>query len=242
MMADLDTLMTKHQQVIATTPQLMRMISHNTAEDSKRDDSWKKMQNIRVIARFRPPNSIELEQQRKNNLDSLPPEVNGNSITFVNISEKNGQKTKYRSLLDHIFLQNSQQKQIFKVIGEPLIEAGLGGFNATLFAYGQTGSGKTYSTFGAEDNGSGTDVNSMGIIPRSLVYIFERLEQLCSTASIHKYTVHIELLQIYNKQLLDLLNPSSQIKLKIKNDFETKTVYVEHLTKIEITSARQALA
>merc|ERR1711920_943538 len=133
--------------------------------------------------------------------------------------------------------------------GKPLIEAALEGFNSTLFAYGQTGSGKTYSTFGANDDGSGKDIEAMGIIPRSFVYIFERLEQKCSNASIVNYSVDIQLLQIYNKQLLDLLNPSSaehSSKLSIKTDFlkngKENGVYVEGLTLMSISSAREALA
>eukprot|EP01084_Bolivina_argentea_P162287 282440_1 len=171
MMADLDTLMTKHQQVIATTPQLMRMISHNTAEDSKRDDSWKKMQNIRVIARFRPSNRIEKTHSRKHGIRDHPPDINNNIITLTTVDENHSRKQqermKYRSVLDHVFHKNTNQKEVFKITGQPLIHAALNGFNATLFAYGQTGSGKTYSMFGANDDGSGTDLQAMGLIPRS---------------------------------------------------------------------------
>merc|ERR1712241_481998 len=93
----------------------------------------------------------------------------------------------FQSSVDGIFNCSTQQKEVFELTGKPLIEAALGGFNATLFAYGQTGSGKTYSTFGANDDGSGTNMAAMGIIPRSFVYIFERLEQKCSHADIVTY-------------------------------------------------------
>ena len=91
-------------------------------------------------------------------------------------------------------------------------------------------------------------MEAMGIIPRSFVYIFERLEQKCSNASIVNYSVNIQLLQIYNKQLLDLLNPSADnsSKLSIKTEFlkngKEGGVYVEGLTSMNISSAREALA
>eukprot|EP01083_Nonionella_stella_P231881 818486_1 len=114
--------------------------------------------------------------------------------------------------------------------------------NATLFAYGQTGSGKTYSMFGANDDGSGTDLQAMGLIPRSFVYLFDQLEQRCNNQTIQNFNVSMQTLQIYNKRLLDLLNPNSKTKLAVKTDFTTDSIFVKHLRTIQITSAREALA
>ena len=58
----------------------------------------------------------------------------------------------------------------------------------------------------------------MGSIPCSFVYIFEKLK----------------LKQMYNNQLLDLLNPSTSSELSIKTEFlkngKESVVYVEGLT------------
>merc|ERR1712228_153369 len=73
-------------------------------------------------------------------------------------------------------------------------------------------------------------------------------EQKCSNASIVTYSVNIQLLQIYNKQLHDLLNPSldNSPNLKIKtlfnNNRKEESVYVDGLTSLSINSAREALA
>ena len=96
--------------------------------------------------------------------------------------------------------------------------------------------------FGANDDGSGSDLNAMGIIPRAFVYLFDRLETKCSNQQIQDFRVNIQMLQIYNKQLLDLLNPGSKTKLKIKTDFVNNNIFVQHLRQFDITSAREALA
>ena len=96
--------------------------------------------------------------------------------------------------------------------------------------------------FGAHDHGGGNDLDAMGLIPRSFVYLFDRLGAKCSNGSIQNFSVSVQMLQIYNKSLLDLLNPHSNTKLKIKTDFTTDSIFVMHLRKMDITSAREALA
>ena len=96
--------------------------------------------------------------------------------------------------------------------------------------------------FGANDDGSGNDSVSMGLIPRSFVYLFDRLDTDQSSGDTAEYWVGIQMLQLYNGVLLDLLNPNSKTKLAIKTDFNNNNVYVQHLRKIDITSAREALA
>lgn len=44
--------------------------------------------------------------------------------------------------LDHVLGPSASQHQCFKVVGRPLVETVLGGYNATVMTYGQTGSGK----------------------------------------------------------------------------------------------------
>eukprot|EP01083_Nonionella_stella_P007210 20825_1 len=247
-MANLQQMLLAHTSSLP--PQLHKMVSlkkKDEIKDNKGD--WKSMQNIRVILRFRPPNRLEKEEQSKQNLRNYPPVINNNMVSLVIPHSKHtrshsnkGGRGEHTAVLDHIFNPQTRQKPVFKVVGQPLINAALGGFNATLFAYGQTGSGKTYSMFGANDDGSGTDIEAMGLIPRSFVYLFKQLEQRCEDQHIQNYKVQIQTLQIYNKQLLDLLNANSKTKLEIKTDFTNDSIFVKHLRMIPITSAREALA
>ena len=258
-LADLPTMIQKHSTALPNQPDIRKMISVPDSEQKDRsDDDWKKMQNIRVIARFRPANKVEKEETIKQKLTDIPPEIVGKIVKLTlphdqaksrqsTRRKKNSDRTAYKSSLDHIFGVGTTQRQVFKKVGEPLINAALGGFNATLFAYGQTGSGKTYSMFGANDHGGGNDMEAMGLIPRSFVYLFDRLEYRKSSAQIADEAVNIQMLQIYNGELLDLLNPGSKTRLEIKTDFSggngrDGSIYVKGLRKIDISSAREALA
>ena len=85
-------------------------------------------------------------------------------------------------------------------------------------------------------------MDAMGLIPRSFVYLFQRLDLRQTSQQIKMPEVIIQMLQIYNGSLLDLLNPKSKTKLKIRTDFNKGNVFVQHLRSIPITSAREALA
>lgn len=58
------------------------------------------------------------------------------------------------------------QESIFNELVQ-LIQSAVDGKNVCIFAYGQTGSGKTYTMQG------GASKESMGIIPRSVQFIFD---------------------------------------------------------------------
>ena len=131
----------RHSHALPSQPDIGRMVSVDS-DDLDRAKEWKKMQNIRVIARFRPANKVERKEEREKKLkDATKLKIKGNKVTMAMVAESGKKQKKYESELDHIFKQDTKQKAVFKVVGEPLINAALGGFNATLFAYGQTGSG-----------------------------------------------------------------------------------------------------
>lgn len=261
---DLPAMVMAHSAALPTQPNMYKMISrHEQGQEQKdKNDDWKKMQNIRVICRFRPSNRVEKEDQKKRKYYNSEPEMNEDGLirmtydqatqsrmrTSMNVtksgklSKKSRERNTWSGVVDHVFNTTTDQRRVFKIIGVPLIDAALGGFNATLFAYGQTGSGKTYSMFGANDDGSGTDTNAMGLIPRSFVYLFDRLESDQSAGEVADFWVSIQMIQLYNGTLMDLLNPNAKTKLAIKTDFQNNHVYVQHLRKIDITSAREALA
>ncbi|GFY83651.1 phragmoplast-associated kinesin-related protein [Actinidia rufa] len=84
--------------------------------------------------------------------------------------------------------------EIFQLVGAPLVENCLAGFNSSVFAYGQTGSGKTYTMWGPanallEENLSS---DQQGLTPRVFERLFARINE------------------IYNEQITDLLDPSQR--------------------------------
>ncbi|KAL2471349.1 Kinesin-like protein KIN12B [Abeliophyllum distichum] len=70
----------------------------------------------------------------------------------------------------------STQIDIFQLIGAPLVENCLAGFNSSVFAYGQTGSGKTYTIWGAS-NASLEECDQQGLTPRVCQRLFERINE-----------------------------------------------------------------
>lgn len=69
---------------------------------------------------------------------------------------------------DDVFDEDASQAMVFDAVGRDVVEAALGGYNATLFAYGQTGSGKTYTMEGAcETRGRGEGESRRRLSPHS---------------------------------------------------------------------------
>ena len=61
----------------------------------------------------------------------------------------------------------TDQKKVWHLLGESMLEKAWRGINNTIFAYGQTGSGKSYSIFGYPGNA--------GIIPLAANQLFAKI-------------------------------------------------------------------
>ncbi|XP_009788676.1 kinesin-like protein KIN-12B [Nicotiana tabacum] len=172
---------------------------------------------VKVIVRMRPPIKDEEEGEtvlQKVSNDSLS--ISGHTFTFDSIADT-----------------QSTQLDIFQLVGAPLVENCLAGFNSSVFAYGQTGSGKTYTIWGPanallEENLAS---DQQGLTPRVFQRLFERIEeeQIKHSDKQLVYQCRCSFLEIYNEQITDLLDPS-QRNLQIREDVRTG-VYVENLTE-----------
>lgn len=49
---------------------------------------------------------------------------------------------------DYVGNESVSQEEIFQVVGKPIVDQCLQGYNGSIFAYGQTGSGKTHTIQG----------------------------------------------------------------------------------------------
>ncbi|KAI7861727.1 hypothetical protein BDF14DRAFT_1865224 [Spinellus fusiger] len=113
---------------------------------------------------------------------------------------------------DYVFDPNTPQSQVYKTAADPLLDKFVQGFNATILAYGQTGSGKTYSMGTSLENS--TDPQNEGIVPRCIVDMFQKLQERTETTTDFKYEVYVSFLELYNEELIDLLNPHTANKRK----------------------------
>ncbi|PIK54089.1 hypothetical protein BSL78_09017 [Apostichopus japonicus] len=125
------------------------------------------------------------------------------------------------------------QEKIFSDLGQVLLDNAWLGYNCCLFAYGQTGSGKSYSVFGYGQN--------KGIVPVACERLFDRISEKRANADKSReeeYQVFVSMLEIYNEQIRDLLNPNS---FKLKGGLKvrlhaSKGFYVESLKTFPVKS------
>ncbi|XP_024379513.1 kinesin-like protein KIN-12B [Physcomitrium patens] len=134
---------------------------------------------------------------------------------------------------DSVAGETESQEAVFEMVGRPMVENCLAGFNSSIFAYGQTGSGKTHTMWGILPT-SGTDASvteERGITPRVFEQLFSRIQQeeRNNVEKQLRYQCRCSFLEIYNEQITDLLEPT-QKNLLIREDTKTG-VYVEGLTE-----------
>ncbi|KAL8246197.1 hypothetical protein R6Q59_007413 [Mikania micrantha] len=206
-------------------------VNLNDSFEFREDPAFWKDHNVQVIIRVRPLSSSEMAVQGPSRCVK---QGSSQTITWIGPPEA-------RFTFDHVADEHVSQEMLFKVAGVPMVENCMGGYNSCMFAYGQTGSGKTHTMLGDIDGGSRRHSVNSGMTPRVFEYLFTRIQKDREARREEKiqYTCKCSFLEIYNEQILDLLDPSST-NLQIREDTK-KGVYVENLKEIEVTSARDVI-
>ncbi|KAK1236545.1 hypothetical protein PQX77_000238, partial [Marasmius sp. AFHP31] len=182
--------------------------------------------NIKVVCRFRPQNSIENREGGEivvNFNDNLTA-VQLRSQQQVTGPEKDG------FTFDRVFPMGTQQQEVFDYGVKDIVKDVMDGYNGTVFAYGQTGSGKTFTMMGA-------DIDSdelKGIIPRITEQIFQSIVE--SDAHL-EYLVKVSYMEIYLEKIRDLLAPQND-NLQVHEE-KSRGVYVKNLSDYYVSSARE---
>ncbi|KAI3797891.1 hypothetical protein L1987_33155 [Smallanthus sonchifolius] len=206
-------------------------VNLNDSFEFREDPTFWKDHNVQVIIRVRPLSSSEMAVQGPSRCVK---QGSSQTITWIGPPEA-------RFTFDHVADEHVSQEMLFKVAGVPMVENCMGGYNSCMFAYGQTGSGKTHTMLGDIDGGSRRHSVNSGMTPRVFEYLFTRIQKDREARRDEKiqYTCKCSFLEIYNEQILDLLDPSST-NLQIREDTK-KGVYVDNLKEIEVTSARDVI-
>ncbi|EMP37483.1 Protein ELYS [Chelonia mydas] len=119
------------------------------------------------------------------------------------------------------------QREVFRDLGQGVLDNAWQGYNATLLAYGQTGSGKSYSMIGYGAN--------RGIIP----VVCEELFKPIQNQKNKQYQVTFSMLEIYNEQVIDLLSEAKKPGgLKVRED-QQQGFYVDGLKLVPCDSYAQ---
>ncbi|KAK2454035.1 kinesin protein KIN-12B [Trifolium repens] len=176
---------------------------------------------VKVVVRVKPVCNDKGEPDsviQKISHDSLS--INGQDFTF-----------------DSVAHMDSTQLDIFELIGVPLVENCLAGFNSSIFAYGQTGSGKTYTMWGRPDSLAVENLiidQQGGLAPRVFERLFARINE--EQTDQLQYQCHCSFLEIYNEQITDLLDPNKR-NLQIREDVKSG-IYVENLTEVHVSTLK----
>lgn len=110
---------------------------------------------------------------------------------------------KYSFLFRKVFDQDASQEEVFEITSKPVLENVLSGYNGTIFTYGQTATGKTYTILGEDFDSEHS--TSRGIMPRSICYLYEKLNERIENEGGH-FEVEVSYLEIYKDVGYDLLS------------------------------------
>ncbi|XP_078442016.1 phragmoplast orienting kinesin 2 [Wolffia australiana] len=197
----------------------------------KEDPSFWTDHNVQVVIRIRPINSMERELYGYNRCLK---QDNAQSISWSGQSDN-------RFTFDHVACETINQEAFFRVVGLPMVENCISGYNSCIFAYGQTGSGKTHTMLGEINELDLNPSSERGMTPRVFEFLFARIkaEEESRRDENLRYSCKCSFLEIYNEQITDLLDPSST-NLLLRED-TSKGVYVENLTEFPVETVTDIL-
>ncbi|XP_073487221.1 kinesin-like protein KIF13A isoform X5 [Aquarana catesbeiana] len=188
---------------------------------------------VKVAVRVRPMNRRELDLNTK-----CIVEMEGNQTILqpppANSKQSENRKPPKVFAFDYCFWSMDEtntskyagQEEVFKCLGEGILDNAFQGYNACIFAYGQTGSGKSFSMMGTADQ--------PGLIPRLCCALFLRATELENDSQTFK--VEVSYMEIYNEKVRDLLDPKgSRHSLKVR-EHKVLGPYVDGLSQLAVTT------
>ncbi|XP_071178813.1 kinesin-like protein KIF12 isoform X10 [Mytilus edulis] len=203
--------------------------------------------HINVVLRVRPANGQERDRK-----DQLVTKFHGEGRVEVDHVSVN------RSFVYNVvFEPEALQEDVFDHSGvKKLIDMSINGYACTAFAFGQTGSGKTHTMTGppqqkdgkiyiplpATENGeefeggNHPESDMQGVIQRSFRYLVQQLGQVTGNK-----TIKASYLEIYNEQVIDLLNTNHRRYLNVRWS-KNKGFYVENLFIVECETVDDLMA
>ncbi|XP_033005941.1 kinesin-like protein KIF1A isoform X17 [Lacerta agilis] len=184
--------------------------------------------SVKVAVRVRPFNSREMGKDSKCII-----QMTGNTTTIIN--PKQPKETPKSFNFDYSYwshttpedINYASQKQVYRDIGEEMLQHAFEGYNVCIFAYGQTGAGKSYTMMGRQEK------DQQGIIPQLCEDLFSRIND--TTNDNMSYSVEVSYMEIYCERVRDLLNPKNKGNLRVR-EHPLLGPYVEDLSKLAVTS------
>ena len=183
---------------------------------------------MRVAVRIRPPLPREIGQDGKFlSCVGIGPTTEKGQTIFINSTDKpvimshldsgstEGKISRYT--FDRVFAPNFTQENVFAYTMEPLIQAVIDGYNATVLAYGQTGSGKTHTILGDSKQ------QNEGLTIRSIRNLLQDPKVT---------SINLSIIQIYQDVVFDLLSENTGEGLTLKQTYDG--IKVDGLNEVPI--------
>ncbi|KAK3146806.1 hypothetical protein QOZ80_3BG0272310 [Eleusine coracana subsp. coracana] len=182
--------------------------------------------SVKVVVRVRPPVSLPTD---------------GKDLWFVRKTSPDCVAVGDRAFaVDGVLDDRASQADAFDMVGLPMIESALAGFNTSLVCYGQSGTGKTYTMWGplAAMVDSASDQTDLGVVPRVFQDLFTRIQssQESSPEKQISYQCRCSFLEVHNEQINDLLEPSQrdlQIRENAGNGIHVENLTDEYVSTVE---------
>ena len=203
---------------------------------------------FKVYVRIRPFLPKEYQKLRRNNSTSFITNqfqvqnnkniqilnsifiVNNKTLYVLDPKHNNPQEKKY--YFNKIFTEQEKNKDVFEQAIKPTINNVINGYNSTTLAYGVTGTGKTHTIFGDLALSNGED----GVAIKACEYLFNKLNKEYFSDD---YEIKVSYIEIYNENVIDLLNNENEnISLMIIED-PNKGVYVHNVKEFIINNTNE---
>ena len=203
---------------------------------------------FKVYVRIRPFLPKEYQKLRRNNSTSLITNqfqvqnnkniqilnsifiVNNKTLYVLDPKHNNPQEKKY--YFNKIFTEQEKNKDVFEQAIKPTINNVINGYNSTTLAYGVTGTGKTHTIFGDLALSNGED----GVAIKACEYLFNKLNKEYFSDD---YEIKVSYIEIYNENVIDLLNNENEnVSLMIIED-PNKGVYVHNVKEFIINNTNE---
>ncbi|XP_028858111.1 kinesin-like protein KIF1A isoform X2 [Denticeps clupeoides] len=184
--------------------------------------------SVKVAVRVRPFNSREIGKESKCII-----QMSGNTTTILNPKQPKDNKSfnfdySYWSHTSPEDINYASQQQVYRDIGEEMLQHAFEGYNVCIFAYGQTGAGKSYTMMGKQEK------DQQGIIPLLCEDLFTKINDSSNDNRL-SYSVEVSYMEIYCERVRDLLNPKNKGNLRVR-EHPLLGPYVEDLSKLAVTS------
>ncbi|GJN88660.1 hypothetical protein Rhopal_001626-T1 [Rhodotorula paludigena] len=205
---------------------------------------------VKVVVRIRPNSGAEAVNVPARFQRTAVQPLGSNSVQAENpgpasagaaaVTPASGVKGKQTFTYDRVVGPDEGQDAVYEA-AQPLVDAFLQGFNATILAYGQTSSGKSY-TMGTDRPADGFvhSAERRGITPRAVTEIFDRLAQEARSSGT-TCAAKVSYVEIYNEDLIDLLAGDVDVRPTVQIREDKGVILWQGLREVKVTTADEVM-